>query len=241
MRAIPNEAVELVARWEGCELTAYYDIVGVLTVGYGSTGPHVKPGQKITQATAKSLLRDDLKIAARRLYGVVKGEVIERLTPGQYAALLSFVFNLGANAGWTIWKKLNAGALDEVPGQLIRFNRAGGKVVRGLVNRRADECKVWWSHAVDEPVPSHVTRTTPTPPQPEATKPIATSKSFVTTAASGAASAGAGVSAILQALQPHAETAEIIGRTVQVLAITAAAFAVVALVLQWMKKRQANR
>ena len=50
---------------------------------------------------------------------------------------MSFVFNLGAGAKWTIWKVLKARRFDEVPPQLMRFVNAGGRVVKGLVNRRA--------------------------------------------------------------------------------------------------------
>ena len=108
MRPIPPLAIDFVARWEGCSLVAYRDVAGVLTIGYGHTGADVAHGQTITRARARTLLRADLETAAARLEARIGGAVVEALTPAQYAALLSFVFNLGANARWTIWKVLKA-------------------------------------------------------------------------------------------------------------------------------------
>ena len=171
-RAIPDLAVDFVSRWEGCELAAYRDVVGILTVGYGHTGSDVIAGLKITKAQARALLADDLRVAAARLTARI-GPVVDELTEAQYAALLSFVFNLGANPSWTIWKLLKARKFDQVPPQLMRFVNAGGKVVPGLVNRRAAEASLWHTVAVDEGAhepapPSSVTRSTPTPPTPAA-------------------------------------------------------------------------
>ena len=97
MRSIPDIALDFVARWEGRRLVAYRDVAGVLTVGYGHTGADVAEGQAITKARARALLKADLETAAARLEARIGAEVVEALTPSQYAALLSFVFNLGAN------------------------------------------------------------------------------------------------------------------------------------------------
>jgi len=180
-RAIPKFAVDFVADQEGVELTAYQDVVGIWTIGAGHI-EGVKKGDKCTRAQALKWLAADMVIAQRKLYGVLKPEIIDCLTEQQWAALLSFVFNLGAKKDWTIWKLLNDGKFDQAADQLSRFINAGGKKVQGLVNRRADEFKLWHSgdpnsHAVA--VPSAVTREVGmTPPTPAAEKPLAQSKTL---------------------------------------------------------------
>ena len=239
-RYIPKIAVDFVARFEGCELTAYRDIVGVLTVGYGSTGPHVTPGLTITTAKAKFLLKDDLKIAADRITARI-GLVANDLTEHQYAALLSFVFNLGANPSWTIWKVLKARQFDQVPPQLLRFVNAGGKRVQGLVNRRTAEVALWGTTDDDAPqLPSSATRLMATPPTPTDTKPLLTSKSFMTAGATTVATAAAAVGQVSETINPFAGSSELVGRIVAALATLAAALAIATLVFSWLKKQKAR-
>lgn len=241
MRPIPDAALDIVSRWEGCELTAYRDIVGVLTIGYGSTGPHVTPGLTITKAQARALLKDDLKIAANRVAARLKPDALAGLTENQYAALLSFTFNLGANAKWSIWKVINAGAYDQVPAQLMRFINAGGKRVQGLVNRRADEAKLWNTGDIhEEDLPSSVTREIETPPTP-AGKPVSQSKSFVTSCAAAVATAPVAVKAVSDAIEPYADKSPALMQIVGTLALIGGLLAVTALVLQWLKSRNARR
>lgn len=241
MRPIPELAVDFVTKWEGCELKAYKDVAGVLTIGVGHTGPDVVAGLVITKAQARALLRDDLRIAAARLDARI-GSVVADLSDEQYAALLSFVFNLGANPKWTIWKLLKARKLDEVPAQLMRFINAGGKPVKGLANRRAAECALWVSghpEAVNELPPSSITRSSPTPPTPTDTKPLVQSKSFMTTAAAGITTATVAVGEVSKAVSPFADQSETVARVVATLATLAALLAVAALVLVWMKRKRA--
>lgn len=240
MRPIPETAVDFIARWEGLRLTAYRDVAGVLTVGHGHTGPDVLEGQTITKARAKALLRADLQVARERLYARI-GDMVDELTANQYAALLSFVFNLGANPKWTVWKVLKARKLDEVPPQLMRFVNAGGRVVQGLVNRRAAECALWHETGEEaEPAPpSSVTRAIETPPTPTDTKPLVQSKSFITTATAAVAAAGTGVAEVSKAVSPYAAQSEVVGRVVATLALIAACLAVAALVFTWLKRKRA--
>jgi lysozyme len=243
MRPIPPLAVDFVARWEGCRLVAYRDVAGVLTVGYGHTGADVAEGQTITRARARVLLKADLETAAARLEARVTAPVIEALTPSQYAALLSFVFNLGANPKWTLWKVLKARRFDEVPPQLMRFVNAGGRVVQGLVNRRAAECALWHDASAGdtaETPPSSVTRAAPTPPTPTDSKPLAASKSFTTAAGAGITAAAVAVGEVSRAVSPYAAQSEVVARCVSVLALAAAALAVAALVFAWLKRRGAR-
>lgn len=140
-RQISAEGLAHLKRWEGVKLTAYRDIAGVLTIGYGSTGPHVREGMTITETQAESLLLADLE----RFEAAVERLVKVPLSDERFAALVSLAFNIGegAFAKSTLLKVLNAGRYDDVPAQIMRWNRVGKKVVDGLTNRRAAECGLW--------------------------------------------------------------------------------------------------
>ncbi|WP_269716734.1 lysozyme [Caulobacter sp. NIBR2454] len=144
-RKVPDAACDLVMAWEGLRLEAYRDSGGVWTIGYGHTAPGFGKGFRISLLVALAWLAEDLEIAAKRLEGRIGREAVDSLSDNQYAALLSFVFNLGAGADWTIWRLLREGRLDEVPNQMARFVHAGGVKLKGLVNRRAAEIKLWRS------------------------------------------------------------------------------------------------
>jgi lysozyme len=144
MRRINDEGLALIKRWEGFRAKAYLDTAGIWTVGYGHTSDqHLKvtKGTTVTEARAEELLRLDLaeaEVAVERL-------VTDPLTDGQFAALVSFVFNVGAGAfaKSTLLKRLNAGDYDAVPAQLQRWVNSGGRKTDGLVNRRAAEAGLW--------------------------------------------------------------------------------------------------
>lgn len=140
---ISAKGLKLIQDFEGLELTAYKDAVGVLTVGWGSTGPHVKVGMTITQQQAEALLLSDVSRFERGVTDLVKVP----LSQNQFDSLVSFSFNLGlANLkSSTLLRKLNsldyAGAALEFP----RWNKAGGKVLAGLTRRREAEKKLFLS------------------------------------------------------------------------------------------------
>ncbi len=89
-RHINEAGLELVKRFEGCKLTPYKCPAGVWTVGYGSTGPHVKPGHAITEPEAEQLLLHDL---SRFEKGVASAA--SKATDNQFAAMVSLAFNIG--------------------------------------------------------------------------------------------------------------------------------------------------
>lgn len=137
--------VDVVKHFEGLYLTAYYCPAGVLTIGYGHTGSDVKVGMKITAAQAEAFLAKDLQVFATCVNKAVK----VNLNANQRGALVSFSFNVGCGAlnSSTLLKRLNAGenpntvAAQEMP----RWNKGGGKVLPGLVKRRAAEVKFFQS------------------------------------------------------------------------------------------------
>lgn len=138
---ISDKGISLIKQFEGLRLTAYKDAVGVLTIGYGWTQPvdgkPIRLGMTIKEETAERLLRTGLVGYESDVSKMVK----VKLTQGQFDALVSFAYNLGARAlsTSTLLKKLNAGdyagAADEFP----RWNKAGGKVLPGLTRRREAE------------------------------------------------------------------------------------------------------
>lgn len=127
---------EIVTSFEGLRLKAYDDGVGVWTIGYGHT-LGVKRGDVITEARADELLRKDVA----RFEAAVNRLVTVPLTQYQFDALTSFTFNLGSGnlASSTLLKKINAGDYSAAADEILRWNRAGGKVWPGLVRRRKAE------------------------------------------------------------------------------------------------------
>lgn len=138
-RRINAAGLSLIKSFESLQTKAYKDAVGILTIGYGSTGPHVKPGMVISAAQADALLLSDLDRFEARVERLVK----VALTDNQFAALVSFDFNTGAIDTSTLLKKLNAGNYAAVPTELARWNKAGGRVLNGLTRRRAAEGALW--------------------------------------------------------------------------------------------------
>jgi lysozyme len=133
-----NEAgLKILKKFEGCKLKAYKDIVGVLTIGYGHTGSDVTDGKTITKGEAEELLLKDLGRFEKGIHDLLKVAVSEN----QFSALVVFAYNVGLNAlsGSTLLKKLNAGDIIGAADQFLRWNRAGGKEVDGLTNRRHAE------------------------------------------------------------------------------------------------------
>lgn len=140
-RRISDEGLAHLRKWEGLRLEAYRDTGGVWTIGYGHTGPDVVPGRTITEVEAETLLCTDILEAERAVTNLVRVP----LTDNQFAALVSFVFNVGpgAFAKSTLLRKLNAGDYDAVPSELARWNKDNGRTVKGLANRRAAEIGLW--------------------------------------------------------------------------------------------------
>lgn len=134
---ISKKGIDLVKSFEGLELKAYKDSVGVTTIGYGSTGPHVSMGTTITKEQAEYLLKKDLERFEKGVSDLVKVP----LNQNQFDALVSFSFNLGLGnlKSSTLLKKLNASDYTGASKEFERWNRAGGKVLKGLTRRRIAE------------------------------------------------------------------------------------------------------
>ena len=137
---ITNKGIELIKKFEGCRLKAYQDSVDVWTIGYGHT-EGVYEGMEISQHQADTMLASDLG-----KYGNYINEYVTvALNPNQFDALTSWVYNLGPGnlKSSTMLKVLNEGSYDDVPFQIKRWNKAGGKVLKGLVRRREAEAELF--------------------------------------------------------------------------------------------------
>lgn len=144
---ISKSGIELIKRFEGLQLKAYQDSVGVWTIGYGWTQPvdgkKVGPGMQIDQATADRLLKCGVVQYEQGVNQLVK----VKITQGQFDALVSFAYNLGLRSlsTSTLLKKLNAGDKAGAADEFGKWVNAGGKRLAGLVARRAAEREMFLS------------------------------------------------------------------------------------------------
>lgn len=141
---ISFNGIMLLQDLEGFRDKAYQDSAGVWTIGFGSTrmnGIPVKEGDTCTKQEAEHQLYSDLSWAQT----CVNQNVHVALRQNQFDALVCFVYNIGADAFQksTLLKMLNLQCYDLAASEFDRWNRAGGKVIPGLVNRRAKEKAVF--------------------------------------------------------------------------------------------------
>lgn len=139
---INKAAVNLVKEFEGLKLEAYYDPVGVVTIGYGYTnlagfGPGVKIGDRWSEQMAEEMLAKGLEKFAAEIRPLFKRIPNEN----QFGAMVSLAYNIGtgAFARSTCLKRFNTGDVAGAAEALTWFNKAGGNVMRGLVRRREAE------------------------------------------------------------------------------------------------------
>ena len=130
------EGTALIKKFEGCELEAYQCSANVWTIGYGHT-KGVEKGDTISKEEAEEMLVEEL----HEYENYVNEYVNVALSQNQFDALVSWVYNLGpANLkASTMLKVLNSGEYEDVPAQIKRWNKAGGKVLEGLIRRREAE------------------------------------------------------------------------------------------------------
>ena len=146
---ISQKGLDLIKTFEGCELVAYKDIAGVWTIGYGHTGADVTPGLKISQGQADVLLRQDVEKFARGVTSAVEVPINQN----QFDALVSFAYNvgLGALSSSTLLKLLNE-KTDKtiVAAEFLRWCKADGQTVEGLLRRRKAEQALFLESAKNE-------------------------------------------------------------------------------------------
>lgn len=132
-----SAGLALTRSFEGLRLAAYQDSAGVWTIGYGHTGPEVRAGQHINEAEAEALLRADLGTAVKCVRQAVKVPLAQH----QFDALVDFCFNAGRGnfLGSTLLHNVNRSDFVSAAAQFGLWVHAGGRVISGLVRRRAAE------------------------------------------------------------------------------------------------------
>ena len=135
-----QKGTDILKYFEGCRLEAYQDSVGVWTIGYGHT-KGVTPSMTITQEEAEQMLLTELE----EYEGYIENMVAVPLTQNQFDALVVWVYNLGPTnfKNSTLLKELNSGNYHAASNELLRWNKAGGKVLAGLVKRREAEAQLF--------------------------------------------------------------------------------------------------
>lgn len=125
------------AKWEGLSLGAYRDPVGIITACHGHTGPDVKMGKTYTMEQCQQFFDADLKEA----YTAVKQCTRVPINDNEAGSYTSFTFNVGTTAFChsTLVQKLNKGDHKGACDELLKWVHAGGRVLNGLVKRRAEE------------------------------------------------------------------------------------------------------
>lgn len=136
MRSISEAGLLLIKQAEGLRLAPYQDSKGVWTIGYGHTKGITQETDVITREEAEELLHNDLEIAQ----GDVERLVKMPLTDNQYSALVSLVFNTGADPlRLTLGRKLNSGDYSGAADEFLKWSHAGGEILPGLLKRRGLE------------------------------------------------------------------------------------------------------
>ena len=166
MREINQAGLDLIKSFEGipdgdpstANLDPYVDPIGIYTIGWGhaiqwgnnflkTSTPNAKDIAKqlypngLTMQQAEDLLRNDIHATSIPVEGLVKVSVSDN----QFAALVSFAFNVGVNnlRSSTLLKKVNARDFAGAALEFAKWNKAGGKVLKGLVRRRAAEAMLF--------------------------------------------------------------------------------------------------
>jgi len=144
-----NEFYRLLKLFEGCKLEAYRCPANVVTIGFGSVidskGNPFQMGTKISQADADLLLKNEVD---KKAIFLTKELGKTELTQNQFDALLLFQYNCGnaALSGSTLFKKVKANPNDKsIEAEFKRWDKGGGKVLKGLTIRRATESKLYFT------------------------------------------------------------------------------------------------
>lgn len=134
-------AIALIGTWEGVRTVAYKDIVGVPTVCFGETRG-VKMGDRYTMEECRTMLGDGIAEFEQGIRKCLKAP--DAVPEKVYVSFLSVAYNIGQGAfcGSSMARKANAGDYRGACEALLAWNKAGGRVVQGLVNRRKDERRI---------------------------------------------------------------------------------------------------
>lgn len=140
--SVNNATIELIKEFEGCKLNAYKDAVGVWTIGYGTTsaagvGIDPCPGMRITEEQAEFYLRS----AIDRFADNIAKSITAPINDNEFGAFVSLAYNIGPGAfkKSSALREFNAGNKKKAADAILLWNKAGGKVLKGLTRRREAE------------------------------------------------------------------------------------------------------
>lgn len=161
--------LDLIKEFEGFRAKAYIDPVGILTIGYGTTaaaGVGISPqlGMTISEEDATEYLHRALdKFAA-----LIRPKILAPINENEFGAFMSLAYNIGpgAFAKSSALRKFNAGDKAGAAKAILLWNKAGGKVLKGLERRRAREMALFLTPAKPERKPE----LKPAQPAPELAK-----------------------------------------------------------------------
>lgn len=142
---INKATIELIKKWEGLYLHSYQDSVGVWTIGWGITsadkaitGTSIRKGMTISKATAEKWLKESLE--KKYLPKVMKYDHVYHWNENEAGAMVSFAFNVGSIDQLTAYGTRSKAMIAD---KLMLYKKAGGKTLRGLLNRRKDERRLF--------------------------------------------------------------------------------------------------
>ena len=199
---INTGVIGLIESFEGCRTDAYRDCVGIWTIGYGHTSsagpPTVTPGMTISKQEARALLETDVGNFSKGVQACLQVQ----LDDNQFSALVSFAYNIGLAefCKSSVLRAVNAGQFAAVPALMALWIKAGGRVVPGLVARRAAEAALFCKADDDEAQVSTGFAITPvqddigeTPENGSRVEPVMRNLGSNTSVAAALGSAGGGV------------------------------------------------
>jgi len=146
---LDNRGYLLITKFEGLRLKPYLCSAKIPTIGYGNT--YYPDGKRVTlldKDITKQEAFDMFKEVANRFAKRVNELVITELTQNQFNSLVSFAYNVGTGnfSSSTLLKKVNKNPNDlTIKAEFLRWNKAGGKVINGLTNRRNEEADLYFS------------------------------------------------------------------------------------------------
>ena len=146
---LDDKGYKLITKFEGLSLKPYLDSIKVPTIGYGNT--YYTDGKRVTlldKEITKEVAFDMFKEIANRFGKRVDELVTSNINQNQYNSLVSFAYNVGTGnfASSTLLKKVNKNPNDlTIKAEFLRWNKAGGKVINGLTNRRNEEANIYFS------------------------------------------------------------------------------------------------
>jgi lysozyme len=134
--------IELIKKFEGCCLMAYKCPAGIWTIGWGQTGKEVCEGLTWTQANADNHLHDAAQHAIEQV--THSSPLLINEDDDRIAALADFVYNLGIGSynDSTLKKKVDIKDWGAAKKEILRWNKANGKVLAGLTRRRQAEANL---------------------------------------------------------------------------------------------------